>query len=288
MLDFVGRHAVQSSTGRRALLGAWEHSVVVLDLLAGVCSPTFETTFDSGGNRLALSDELDGILAAAYHVHGLAFYCCATGRERWRRRDIKKVQHVALSRDGLAAYCGREGSALAIVDLGSGNTTRTIRGARSLHDSKYDAVQFLDATAPQLLSAAGKRLFRVERTTFAFLDVAFAPGLLLLTESGGPVRCIEIATGNERWRYQPREGRHVLHLGYREAEPSLLGVEWPFAKGGAKRLVRWSPDSGAVVDSVILGGPVDCCFGLSGEVIVSADGDVRATSTGASSSAQLG
>jgi hypothetical protein len=140
-------------------------------------------------------------------------------------------------------------------------------------DSRFNDVQFVDTNSPKLLDGAGKRKFLVRRTTFAFLDVVFAPGLLVLSEAGGSVRGIDIATGGERWRYQPKPGRHVLRLGYRDAERSVLGVEWPFEKGGAKRLIRWSL-SGEVIDSVILGHPVDCCFGLAGEVIVLADGTV--------------
>lgn len=279
MLGFEGRHAVSSSTGRRALLGAFKESVVVQDLLTGVCSAAVETTFDFGGDRLALSDELDGVVAAAYHVHGLALYGCTSGREQWRRKDLKKVQRITLSRDGLTAYCGREGSSLEVVDLRTGNTKRTIRGARGLYESAFDGVQFLDATNPKLVNDAGQRLFSVRRETFAFLDISFAPGLLVVSEAGGAVRCIEIASGKERWRYKPRTGRHVLHLGYRDAEPSLLGVEWQFERGGAKRLMRWSLDNGDVLESLLLGEPADCCFGLSGEVIVLSSGDVLPTST---------
>lgn len=187
MLDFDGRHVVPSSTGRRALFGAFEHAVVVRDLVGGAQSAGFATTFDSGGRRLALSDQLDGVLAAAYHVHGLAFYSCGTGRELWRRRDIKKVQHITLSSDGFTAYCGRDGASLTVVDLRTGETTRTVRGARALHDSRYDSVQFLDGTRPQLIDRVGHRRFQVHRTTFGFLDVTFAPGLLALSEQGG--RC---------------------------------------------------------------------------------------------------
>ncbi len=279
MLGFEGRHAVSSSTGRRALLGAFEESVVVRDLLTGACSPAVKTTFDFGGDRLALSDELDGILAAAYHVPGLAFYGCTSGREQWRRKDLKKVQSVTLSRDGLTAYCGRKGSPLAVVDLQTGDIKRTIRGARGLHESIFDSVQFLDATYPQLLTDAGQRLFSVRRETFAFLDIAFAPGLLVVSEVSGPVRCIELTNGKERWRYQPKPGSHILHLGYRDSEPSLLGVEWQYEEGGAKRLMRWSVDNGDVLESLVLGEPADCCFGLSGEVIVLSNGDVLPTSS---------
>jgi hypothetical protein len=68
-----------------------------------------ETTFDFGGERLALSDELDGVLAAAYHIHGLAFYCCKTVVCCGAARTSRRCNGSALSRDGATAYCGRGG-----------------------------------------------------------------------------------------------------------------------------------------------------------------------------------
>jgi hypothetical protein len=277
LLDFEGRNAVASSTGQRVALGAWEHSVVVVDLATGLSSKRLETTFDSGGDRLAISDELNSLIAAAYYKYGLASYCCATGRERWRRKDIQKVQQISLSRDGLSAYCGREGASLAVVDLRNGSTTRMVRGARAMRDSRFESVKFLDTRTPQLVDDDLRRRWSLRRTTFAFLDVCFAPGLVLLSEAGGPVRCIDIEGGEEQWRYTPKEGRHVLHLGYHEAARCLLGVEWPYVEGGAKRLIRWSPLDGTVLDSMILGQPADCCFALRGEVIVLSDGRVVST-----------
>lgn len=274
MLGFIGRSVVTSSTGKRVVLGAWEKTLAIVELGAGIPSKTIETTFDAGGERIALSDELDVVLTAAYHVNGLASYSVTSGLELWRRKDIKKTQRVLLSSNGRHAYCGREGASLAVVDIMSGRTIKTVRGVRGLYDSKFEAIQFVDAKNPHLLVEKENHKCAVARTTFAFLDVCFAPGFLLLTEAGGPVRCIESASGTERWRYVPKRGRHVLHLGYHEAKQCFLGVEWPYEKGGAKQLLRWSALDGAVIDSMILGHPTDCCFALQGEVIVLADGRV--------------
>ena len=89
MIDFAGRVVVASSTGKRVVIGAFEHSAVVVDLSTGNISNKLETTFDFGGRRLALSDEMDAVVAAAFHTYGVASYCCRTGRERWRRKDIQ-------------------------------------------------------------------------------------------------------------------------------------------------------------------------------------------------------
>jgi hypothetical protein len=278
LLEFEGRNAVASSTGRRALIGAWEKTVAVRDLQKDTTSRAIETVFDAGGHRLALSDQLDGLVAAAYNVHGLAFYSCTTGCAQWKRKDLKKIQCITLSKDGLTAYCGREAASLAEVDLRSGETIRTIRGARALYESSFEAIRLLDTKRPQVLDGTGNRLFALDRTTFAFLDVSFAPGFLVVSESGGPVRCIDSTTGVERWRYKPKSGRHVLNLGYRNDDSCVLGVEWPYEIGGSKTLVRWSLKDGDILDRKILGQPFDCCFGLGGKVIVLADGSVIPTS----------
>ncbi len=262
------------------VFGAFEHSVVVMDLVSGALSPVIETTFDFGGKRLALSDELDGLLAAAYHVHGLAFHSVQDQRELWRRKDIKKVQQIVLSRTGTVAYCGREGSPLAVIDLRTGDTIRNVRGTAALHDSRYDDVQFVDSRRPQVLGDACRPVFAVQRTSFAFTAVRFAPGAVVCSEAGGPVRCFDIATRAERWRYSPIHGVHVIRLGYREADKVVLGVEWPYQKGGPKRLLGWSAEDGAVRQSFSLGELVDCCFAMNGEVLITTDGRVLATATG--------
>ncbi len=274
MHDFEGRIVVASSTGKRVVLGAMEHSAVVIDLDTRSTSTTLETTFDAGGKRLALSDEMGALLAAAYHTYGLASYCCRTGRELWRRKDLKKVQRISLSADGITAYCGREDAPLAAVDLRTGETTYTVRGARGLYESRFDLLRFVDTTKPYLSRSDGGQNLPINRLSFAFLDVCFGPGLLVLSESGGPVRCFDTATGLERWRYEPMAERHVLHLGYQTSVPYVLGVEWPYVEGGSKRLIRWSPTDGTLVDTMILGRPADCCFGLDGEVVVLSDGRI--------------
>jgi hypothetical protein len=142
----------------------------------------------AGGHRLALSDQLNGILAGAYHVHGLAFYRCSTGHEIWRLKDIKKVQVVTLSHDGRIAYCGRESLPLAVINLEKGKIVAImsveVRGVRWWQDSPFDQIGFVDGAKPHML--AKDRRYFVKRTTFAFLSAAFAPGLLSLSESGGP------------------------------------------------------------------------------------------------------
>jgi hypothetical protein len=167
-----------------------------------------------------------------------------------------------------------------MIDLHTGETIRKIRAARSLHDSPYEKVQFLDGMRPRLLDDRGNSRFDIHRTSFAFLGVIFAPGLLALSESGGPLRCLEINRGKEMWKYTPPLGNHILHVGYCENNSRFMAIEWPYEKGGPKRLLQLSEKNGSILGYIDLGEPIDCCFAFSGKFLVTTSGDVIDTATG--------
>ena len=283
MNKFAVYNVVASSTGSHILLGDHEHNVAAYDLHNNVCSKIIKTTFD--GDRLALSDEFSIIIAGAHHVHGLAAYSLDEGSEQWRRKDIKKVQSINLSSNGAVAYCEREDASLVVIDVQNGELQRTVRGAEAVYDSKYDDVKFVDAHKPYLLDSDMKRISYIEKTSFAILGAVFAPGLLFISESCGPIRCFDIASGKEQWRYNPEKGSHVLELGYHLERSSLLSIEWPKVRGGDYRLLRLTLEEGKILDSFPINEGGSCCFALDGQILAVARGqkgmEIINTGTGA-------
>lgn len=277
-MRFAGRHVVASSTNRRVLIAAQEREVVVCDLEEMTCTEPISTTFDFGGSRLALSDEVNGIVAAAYQEHGVALYSADNGVELWRRRDITRVQTIELSCDGTLAYCGREADSLTILDVQTGSTLHTLRGARRYLESPYDHVRFIDGKTPKVL--ADQTSVSVPRSSFAFLSAEFGPGILVVSEAGGVVRCVDVVSGVERWKYTPPTDSHVLTLGYRQEPTAFMGVEWDFVRGSRKRLVTLSPSDGRLMSRVEFGeitDPLAVCFAMSGRLAVLANGNVLDT-----------
>ncbi len=283
MPAFRVRHVVASSTGVRVVLGAFERDVVVHDLRSGRSSATISTTFDFGGSRLACSDALNVLVAASYDAHGVAAYSLATQRELWRRPDLRQVQNVTIARDGRGVHCGRDDGPLVLLDLFEGHTIRSVRNARDIRPGSSDPIAFVEAPKPhahRVVDARGRTRCQVERTTFAVLDVAFAPGRLALSFSGGPVRCVETRTGRELFRYEPPAGSHVRHLGYEPTIDAFCAVEWPYVHGGEMRLLHLSAESGAATTVAHLGAGGEAAFVLAGRALVLSDGRVLDSRTG--------
>jgi hypothetical protein len=276
------RHVVSSSTGNRVILAAFKHDVEVWDLGARRMAGAFATGFDFGGRRLALSDTADLLVAGAYHRAGLTARATDTGEIRWSRRELRKVQVMSLSADGERLFCGREGSPCEVLSAATGVTLERMRGTKWVLESPWEAVSLLDQLRPLVQDAAGRKRFHIARETFAMLDAAFAPGRLVLSESGGSVRCVSSIDGSELWRYRPHEGHHVLSLAYRPDDDRVIGLEWPYIHGGSSTMPSWHGTTGACTSRIDLGPGVSHAHGFCqrGESMVTPSRQVLSTKDG--------
>ena len=236
--------------GSRLAVGAFEKNVEVWDIASRARLAVYETVLDGGGDRLAISASGTHVAAAAYTRQGLVCYDAATGAELWRRKDLRRIQHVVFSASNARVYCGQDDRSLAIVDADSGDdAAQSLRGIREVWDSPFDLVQLRDpgrARRPHLVSATGQQIATFDRLSWALLDAAFAPGQVCISEPGGPVRCFDVVSGDERWRYAPRDGAHVLALSATSDCTTFQGVEYSFESGAEpNRFLRFAADGGA-------------------------------------------
>ena len=232
------RHLVAAERAARVALGQFERSVEVWDLRPARRIAKFDTVLDFGGRRLVLSDVGDVLVAAAYHRFGVAAYATDTGMLLWQRREIKRPQRLSVSHSSRTVYVGVEVGPCLALSLDDGTTTRQLRGVRDVVESPYDSLVFLDQAHPVVAAGSGlESLFAVERTTFAFLGVAFSRTQMAVSEAGGPVRCIALDSGEAIWTFIPPSGSHCLELAYCENVDAFAGVLWPFVNGGEKELV---------------------------------------------------
>jgi len=275
------RQLAASFSGSHIAAGEFEGTVHVWDLATAKLTTAFPTILDFGGTRLAITGDGRCCLTAAYHVEGLAAYAANDGTELWRRRDLKKAQAVRLSIDDRRIYCSFDRKACHVLNRESGKTIRTLPGVRDVWESPYEPLMLLEKRTLVLQALDGKKVASIGRESFAVLRVAFAPGLVCVGESGGPLRCLSTYTGQEVWRYSQR-GRHVVELAYAEAAKAFVGVSWAYEHGGPSRLLRFGQESGQASEVSELRHTEDRTFCQRGSRLLSSDGSVVDSATGRS------
>jgi len=259
----------------------FERTVQIWDLEKGRRLSEFDTVFDYGGNRLAL-DPAGGVCVAASWKKGkrggVAAYDAQSGRVLWHRHD-RGSPGLRFSASGTAIWyrAGCHGPVWQL-DARTGETVTVMRNVEDVFDSPFASYKVEARRDAFLLKSVTE--FRLSRLTFAVLDATFSPDAFCVSESGGPVRCINCASGDERWRYVPPSGSHVLRLFYSETDGCFYGVEWPYEYGGPVVLIRRiSQEAGSSTEVCRLDSfPFDWCF--HADVVVSAPGDVASLKEG--------
>lgn len=263
-----------------------ECTVYIWDLKTRKRVSVIGTPLDFGGSRLAINPRGDMCAVASYTLGGLACYAADTGEVVCVRDDLKKLHTVTYSPDGARLYCGGDQGSLAVLDAETGADLAKIPSADKVFCSPFKPIELLSKRKKGLIelrAVGGKRVATVVRTTFAMLDADFGPDRVCISESGGPVRCLETDSGAELWRYTPRPGRHVLRLAYAPKAERFFGVEWPYVKGGAKRLLRFETDSGKVTLVTTIGkASAKEVFCSRREVLLTTEGEAIDVVTGVS------
>lgn len=273
------RHLASSWSGSVIAAAEFEHTVHIWDLAAERHLATFPTIVDSGGTRLVVTPDGKNCITAAYHVEGIAAYAASDGTEVWRRKDLKKAQTLRVSLDGRRIYACFDNRSCQVLNRETGRTFKTWAGVRDVWESRYEPAMLLEKRTLLLQSPEQQKIASIPAETFAVLCMAFAPGLVCVSESTGPLRCLDTQTGQERWRFQEK-GQHLLEIAFAEHEQAIVGVCWPYERGGSFRLLRFEPQSGAVSVVTELGKAGKFEFCLRGTRLLSSDGTVRDSATG--------
>lgn len=275
------RHLATATNSHKLAAAKVKRTVQLWDLHTHERNAEFETVFDFGGRRLALSPGGELLVAASWTKDkrgGVACYHAESGQTLWHRTDIRHAQRLRISLAGDCVWCGLEEGPLQCLSATTGMTVETRRGLHDIVESPYSAYQLLD-TRDDTLIVMAKREIRIRRSTFALLDVAFGPDALCLSEAGGAVRCVDCCTGNERLRYQPVAGHHVLTLAYRSLDGHYYGIEWEYQRGKSRYLVRLDGQTGRC-EHICLLTSWEEKFDMLGERIVTSSGDILDVNTG--------
>jgi WD40 repeat protein len=270
-----------SKRSSRVAAALFESQVQIWDVETGKLIKEFETVFSFGGSRLTLGPLGERCIAAAWKAGkdgGVACYDTNTGMLVWHRQDLKQTQRVRFSPGGESAWCVPDSGPTKLLDSANGKTLDALTGVRDIFDSAYSA-ELLLVKRKRIYILTKEKTLQVPRLTFALLDVAFGPQTIAISESAGPVRCLDSSTGNELWRQSPGKQIHYLRVWYRQTDGNFYGVPWDFRTGSFRSLVRLDANSGkpTVVCSLHSWDEVYCTksdrlITSNGEVINLSDG----------------
>ena len=119
----------------------------------------------------------------------------------------------------------------------------------------------------------------IPKITFAILGVAFSPGAVCITESGGPVRCVDCESGKELWRHTPPSDSHILDLHYNALDGYFYGVAWHYQRGEFRYLVRFHSETGKATRVRDLNSWMEV-FSEATEQLVTSSGEIVDLSSG--------
>jgi hypothetical protein len=272
------RHLAASRTGALVAAGEFERNVHVWDIASRKHIRSLETILDFGGRRLAISCDGHLLVAGAYRTGGVACYSIENGNKVWQRPDLRQPQIIHFSNDDNRIIVGDGKGTCRILERERGQTLKELRNVRNIVESAWEPAVFASAKVIEIRTPEYELLSAIPRASFAELDVTFARQYIVISESGGPLRCCETASGREVWRYQ-QEGRHALRVAYVPAWGTIAAIDWAYERGSNYRLMRFDIGDGRA-EIVAEIAPTEVVFCFQGECLLTAAGTMHETETG--------
>ena len=199
----------------------------------------FHTIFGFGGHRLRLSPDGSCCYTGSYTKRQVACYAVADGSETWVSDHIGQVQRVRLSHDGGRLYCSLDSRSTVVLDSTTGAAVARLRGVWDVHDSPWGALRLVEREDLALEADDGKRLWTLQRSSFAVLAVAMSETAVCICEAGGMLRMVGIASPTSGWTYHTPKGTHVLRVWYDSGANAFIGVNDAYEHGGPSSLLRF-------------------------------------------------
>ena len=263
----------------------------VWNLETGELISEFHTVFD-GCNRLAVSSDGATVLAANWRKGqkaGVACYEVTSGRMIWHRTDLRQVQQMRFSAQCDWVWCEVESRPVHCLDTKTGSTLKTLRTVRDALDSPYSPHMILLRDGDFAIETQNESI-SVPRLRHSGLMAAFSPDAVCVCEAFNPtirplatvqgiVRCIELNSGNERWRYQPLINHFIQLISYQNDHFFYCVQSESLPDGWNVSLVRLSLDSGKCTEVCRL-SPPPYFGGFGSGVLVTPEGDVVSLQTG--------
>ena len=225
-----------------------ETIIQVWDVQARQQLDEYQATFLLGARNLAMHPDGCQIVSGRSSKTGglVSSYETLGGGLLWDRRRLNYPSCLRFSICGSYVYCSINRSRVEKLDARTGKTIRLLAKTSKYFDGceGYSLKVPLHGSEYLLNKELSNNERRIKKLTFGVLDVVFSPDFLFLSEIEGPVRCIDCASGIERWLFRPPPGSHVLNLYWSNREQCLFGVLRHYDTSTERYLMKFNQETG--------------------------------------------
>lgn len=277
-MKFAGDGSVLAKANHNGQVQVWNPYI-------GKLLSDFKTVHD-GLSRLAVSTRGQHIFAANWRDGedgGVACYEATSGQTVWHRTDIAQVQTMEFSPRGDRVWCEIENSPVHCLNVSTGSTLAVVENVEQVFDSPFTPHTFLFRSGDLALENGGRsitmpRCGRPKR-------VAFSPDAVYVAELfPSIVRCFDIETGKERWRYECPDD-HFLQSISLQPDGFLYCMQPSGQDGRAERktvLLRLALESGFCTEVCQTDSTVRPGNAFGNGILVTVVGEVFSVATGVS------
>lgn len=171
---------------------------------------SLETTFESGGTRLAVSID-STIVFTCNFFEGITAFKIENGQILWKNTKIKSIQKIDVSDDGLHLFIVTERKKFYVVDVKTGELIKQEKGISSFFKLPENKVLFINSdNSISLKSQVNTKLFY--KFESYILDVCSTEGNIIFSEMYKPLTMIEVKTGNKIWQSDLLPGYRINYL----------------------------------------------------------------------------
>lgn len=230
---------------------------------------------DVGGQRIFVGNWRNG------ESGGVACYDAASGRPIWHRTDISQVQTMEFSPREDRVWCEIESRPALCLHGRTGSTLAVMENVRQVFDSPFTPHTLLFRSCDLALET-GSHSVTMQHCGRPEC-VVFSPEAVYVAELfPSLVRCFDIETGKERWRYECPDD-HFLQSISLQPDGFLYCMQSSGQRGRAERktvLIRLARDNGFCTEVCRTDSTVRPGNAFGNGVLVTLIGEVFSVTTG--------
>lgn len=246
----------------------------------------FNSVFEIGGKRLAISEDGEYCAVAAYDIYGVQLHDTRNGKLLWKRNDLKKAQRLTFSNYYNAVVACFSKKSCHLLSLDSGETIKTFRGIREYWESPLKKIALLvKANSFEIYYLdAEKSITKRKLNSFAMIEAVFIKDNIFILEADGVARYYDLEDLDMIWQYFPPQNFRVVAIGYRSDTADAVILERNRFSGSDLALTILDITSGKVKKKFLLndfvypGSFVSCgkyYVNIEGEIVNTEDGSIN-------------